>query len=92
MTALTTQGNYKVGKYGQVTNLSELPFASGSSHSHFGQCISMRGTIFVDKKINISGCEIRLYPGAEIIIADTTGFELFVVNENGGRHGCDTMW
>ncbi len=85
-------GNYNVGKFNQTTNLSTLPFATGSSHNNSGNCISVKGKLFIDKPFTLIGGEVRMNPGSEIIIPDTTGLTLQVINENGGIHGCDTLW
>jgi PKD repeat protein len=84
--------NFNVGKFNQTTNLSTVPFATGNMHNNSGSCISVKGKLFIDKAFTLIGGEVRMHPGAEIIIPDTTGLTLQVINEYGGIHGCDSLW
>lgn len=86
-------GNHNVGKYGQTTNLSTVSFGSGTSHDNTGKCISIKGKLVINKSLfTIYGGEIRMHPGAEIEVSANNRLELTNIDENGGIHGCDTMW
>lgn len=72
---------------GAGTYISNYP-SSGFSD----RCISIRGTLIIDKTFTITGGEIIMNSGAEIKIVDNGRLWLRNINNNGGIHGCDNMW
>ena len=58
----------------------------------FQSCLTINGRLIIDKNVSIIGGEIRMGPGAEIVISSGASLELAAVNQNGGIHGCKVMW
>lgn len=57
-----------------------------------GECLSIAGTLLIDQTYTISGGEMQMLPGSEIVVGDNQLLQLKNINENGGIHACDTMW
>lgn len=55
-------------------------------------CLAINGKLIIDKDLMISGGEIRMQPGSEIVVNYSYEFILWSVNANGGIHGCTKLW
>lgn len=55
-------------------------------------CLAIKGKLIIDKDLMISGGEIRMQPGSEIVVNSSYEFVLWSVNANGGIHGCTKLW
>ncbi len=93
---LCTGPNGKNIDAGIGKDLSELISQGDLSPGAFdntGKCLAISGTLIMDEdNYLIQGGEIRMQPGAEIIVQDGKTLELLNINENGGMHGCEQMW
>ncbi|NBC05893.1 MAG: hypothetical protein GVY26_01715, partial [Bacteroidetes bacterium] len=55
-------------------------------------CLAIAGRLIVDGNYSIAGGQIRMQPGAEIVITPNSQLTLQGVNQNRGIHGCEQMW
>jgi len=59
----------------------------------FNSCMAIKGKLIINVTRTINGGEIRMQPGAEIILNGASRtLTLNNVNQNGGVHGCGQMW
>ncbi|MCW5922879.1 MAG: hypothetical protein KIS77_11080 [Saprospiraceae bacterium] len=86
-------------------SVTNTPLGGGqpiqNSYNNSGKCIAVRGHLLIDNDftLNIDGGEIRMQPGAKIIVKN--GATLNMKGINGGAssdpaqrgiHGCEQMW
>ena len=55
-------------------------------------CLAIAGRLIVDGNYSITGGQIRMQPGAEIVIPSGSQLTLQGINQNRGIHGCEQMW
>lgn len=56
------------------------------------RCIAVRGTLRVDADYGLVSCEMRMQPGAGIVVQSHNTLILKTVSHNGGFYGCGQMW
>ncbi len=88
----TGNGNVNLGITNQTTLLSATTIGAGQGYLNTAKCLSIKGTLLVNKNFKIDGGEIRMHPGSSIVVLNGNTFNLSFVNENGGVHGCVNMW
>ena len=55
-------------------------------------CLAIAGRLIVDVNYSITGGQVRMQPGAEIVIPSGSQLTLQGINQNRGIHGCEQMW
>lgn len=75
---------------GNGTNISGLPLSHNDTL--LNTCLAINGTLFIDTDFSVFNGEIRMQPGAQIIVKNEAHFTIKNVNANGGIHGCEQMW
>ncbi|MDZ4679414.1 MAG: T9SS type A sorting domain-containing protein [Saprospiraceae bacterium] len=74
---------------GAGTNISQFL----TQTTTFNSCMAIKGKLIINVTRTINGGEIRMQPGAEIILNGASRtLTLNNVNQNGGMHGCGQMW
>ncbi|MFM9950065.1 MAG: T9SS type A sorting domain-containing protein [Saprospiraceae bacterium] len=74
---------------GEGTNISQFL----TQATTFNSCMAIKGKLIINVTRTINGGEIRMQPGAEIILNGASRtLTLNNVNQNGGVHGCEQMW
>jgi len=74
------------------------PLAGGQSakksYDNTGRCIAVRGHLMIDNNFDLTiyNGEIRMQPGAKIIVKKGAKLTIKGVQEGGGIHGCEKMW
>lgn len=65
-----------------------------SPNTLFNTCLAIKGYLVIDGNYDLAivGGEIRMQPGAKIIVKSGSRLTISYVNANGGMHGCETMW
>ncbi len=85
-------GNLNIGSFTTNTNITSSGIGNVGYYNNTGKCLSVKGTVFVNRSLRIDGGEIRMHPGAQMIVFSPYIFQLNSINENGGIHGCENMW
>ena len=61
-----------------------------------GRCIAIHGTLRIDVSpedgYTFEDCEMRMQPGAAIVVRSYSTLDLNSLSHNGGIYGCDQMW
>jgi len=73
---------------GEGTNISAFLTQTTTTNT----CMAIRGRLIINVPRTINGGEIRMQPGAEIIVNKTLILNNIHENIGGGIHGCGTMW
>jgi PKD repeat protein len=57
-------------------------------------CLAINGRLLIDQLYDlvILGGEIRMQPGAEIVVQNGSELDLIAIIANNGIHGCEQMW
>ncbi len=81
---------------------TEIPVHTVSSvyspNTLFNTCLAIKGNLLIDKNYDLAiiGGELRMQPGAKIIVASGAQLTLRSINNGVGTaqgiHGCDQMW
>lgn len=68
--------------------------AAQNDYVNTNRCIAVRGHLMVDNNFNltINNGEIRMQPGAKIIVKKGATLTIKGVRDNTGIHGCTNMW
>ncbi|MBL7794742.1 MAG: hypothetical protein JNK77_20570, partial [Saprospiraceae bacterium] len=75
---------------GTGTDIAQL--LPANPYDNTGSCLVVNGVLRVSGTFTITGGEIRMQPGSQIIIEVAGHLRLIDVSENGGLHGCFQMW
>jgi|GEM_PF-3003188 len=75
---------------GTGTDITQL--LPTNPYDNTGSCLVVNGVLRVSSAFTITGGEIRMQPGSQIVIEGEGNLRLIDVSENGGLHGCFQMW
>jgi hypothetical protein len=77
---------------GDGTSLSELILSGALPAQLSNSCVSIAGQLLIDQNYTITGGEMRMQPGAEIVVQSGAVLTLQGIDQNRGIYGCGQMW